>query len=65
MNIDPGRHPNLAAAQHPVGEAKEKIEEARHANKHELGGQAEKGLQLVSQADHELKEAAEFKDHHK
>lgn len=43
MNIDPGRHRNLAAAQHPVGEAMEKIEEARHANEDELGGHAKKG----------------------
>jgi hypothetical protein len=30
-----------------------------------LGGHAEKALELLDQADHELKEAAEFKDHHK
>ncbi|HTB95234.1 MAG TPA: hypothetical protein VK728_20535 [Candidatus Sulfotelmatobacter sp.] len=65
MNIDPGRHPNLAAAQHHIGEAFAKVQEAQQANKDELGGHAEKALELLSQADHELKEAAEFKDHHK
>ncbi|HET6929893.1 MAG TPA: hypothetical protein VFI45_06200 [Candidatus Acidoferrum sp.] len=63
MNIDPARHANLAAAQHHIGEAFEKIEEAQRANKDELGGHAEKALELLRQADHELKEAAEFADH--
>jgi len=65
MNIDPAKHANLAAAQHHISEAYEKIQEAQHANKDELGGHAEKALDLLSQADHELKEAAEYKDHHK
>jgi hypothetical protein len=65
MNIDPARHPNLAAAQHHIGEAMEKVREAQKANKDELGGHAERALELLSQADHELKEGAEFKDHHK
>jgi hypothetical protein len=65
MNIDPARHPNLAAAQHHIGEAMEKVREAQKANKDEMGGHAEKALELLSQADHELKEGAEFKDHHK
>lgn len=64
-NIDPARHPNLAAAQHHIGEAMEKVREAQKANKDELGGHAAKAIELLSQADHELKEAAEFKDHHK
>jgi F0F1-type ATP synthase membrane subunit b/b' len=65
MNIDPARHANLAAAQHHIGEAFEKIQEAQRANKDELGGHAEKALDLLSQADRELKAAAEYKDHHK
>ena len=65
MNIDPARHANLAAAQQHIGEAFAKIEEAQRANKDELGGHAEKALELLNQANHELKEAAEFKDHHK
>lgn len=65
MNIDPARHANLAAAQHHIGEAFEKIQEAQRANKDELGGHAERALELLSQANHELKEAAEFRDHHK
>ena len=65
INIDPARHANLAAAQHHIIEAYEKVQEAQKANKDELGGHAEKALELLSQADRELKEAAEFKDHHK
>ena len=65
LNIDPARHPNLAAAQHHIGEAMGDVKEAQRANKDQLGGHAEKALELLSQADHELKEAAEFKDHHK
>ena len=65
MDIDPARHPDLAAAQHHVNEAYLKTEEAQHANKDQLGGHAQKALELLSQASHELKEAAEFKDHHK
>jgi F0F1-type ATP synthase membrane subunit b/b' len=64
MNIDPARHSNLAAAQHHIGEAFEKIQEAQRANKDELGGHAEKAIELLNQANHELKEAAEFVDHH-
>ena len=63
-NIDPARHPNLAAAQHHIVEAFEKIEEAQRTNRDELGGHAEKAEQLLNQASRELKEAAEFRDHH-
>ena len=64
MNIDPAKHANLAAAQHHIGEAFEKIQEAQRMNKDELGGHAEKAIELLNQANHELKEAAEFADHH-
>jgi hypothetical protein len=65
MNIDPARHPHLAAAQHHIGEAMESVRAAQNANKNEFGGHAEKALELLGQADRELKEAAEVKDHHK
>jgi hypothetical protein len=63
-DINPNRHSNLAAAQHHVVEAYGKIVEAQKANKDELGGHAEKAIQLLEQANHELKEAAEYADHH-
>jgi hypothetical protein len=64
-NIDPSKHPNLAEAQHHILEAFEKIDEAQRANKDQLGSHAEKAKQLLDQASRELKEAAEFANHHK
>ena len=63
-DIDPNRHGNLAEAQRHVVEAWAKITEAQKANKDQLGGHAEKAIQLLEQANHELKEAAEYADHH-
>jgi uncharacterized protein HemX len=63
-DIDPNRHANLAEAQHHVVQAYQKIVEAQQANKEQLGGHAEKAIRLLEQANHELKEAAEFANHH-
>jgi F0F1-type ATP synthase membrane subunit b/b' len=63
-DIDPARHANLAEAQHHILQAAEKIDEAQKMNKEELGGHAEKAKQLLDQASRELKEAAEYADHH-
>jgi hypothetical protein len=62
-DINPQRHPNLAEAQHHIQQAYEKIEEAQKENKDELGGHAEKARDLLSQANAELKAAAEYADH--
>jgi hypothetical protein len=62
-DISPARHPDLAEAQHHVVQAYAKIVEAQKANKDQLGGHAEKAIQLLEQANHELKEAAEYADH--
>lgn len=62
-NIDPARHPDLAAAQHHIFEAIQKTDEAQQANKDALGGHAEKAKQLLGEASRELKEAAEYADH--
>ena len=35
MNIDPAKHANLAAAQHHISEAFEKIQEAQRINRDE------------------------------
>lgn len=64
-NIDPHRHGNLAEAQHHIVQAYQKIEEAKHDNKDELGGHAEKAQQLLSDADRELRAAADYADHRK
>ena len=63
-DIDPNHHPNLAEAQNHVVQAYNKIVEAQKDNKDQLGGHAEKAVQLLEQVNHELKEAAEYADHH-
>lgn len=63
-DIDAAKHPNLAEAQHHLVQASAKIDEAQRANKDRLGGHAEKAKQLIDQASHELKEAAEYANHH-
>jgi len=63
-DIDPNRHANLAEAQHHVVQAWEKIVEAQKANGDKLGGHAEKAIQHLEEANHELKAAAEYADHH-
>lgn len=55
---------NLAEAQHHIVQAYQKIGEAERENKYDLGGHAEKAQQLLSDADRELKAAAEYAEHH-
>jgi hypothetical protein len=64
VTIDPSKHGNLAEAQHHIVQAYQKIDEAQAANNEDLGGHAEKAKQLLSEADRELKEAAEYANHH-
>ncbi|MFZ0885636.1 MAG: hypothetical protein WAN14_19700 [Candidatus Acidiferrales bacterium] len=64
-NIDPHRYGNLADAQHHIVQAYQKIEEAERENKDQLGGHAQKAQELLSEADRELKAAAEFANHRK
>lgn len=65
VNIDGHRHPNLADAQHHLQQAYEKIDKAQKENKDELGGHAERAKHFLDEADRELKEAAEWSDHHR
>ena len=58
-NVNPGRHPNLAAAQRLSRQAFEKIVEAQRANEWDLKGHAQKAKELLDQVNNELKEAAE------
>lgn len=64
INVDDTRHPNIAAAQRHISAAWGSVDEAQRANKEELGGHAEKAKQLLDQASHELKEAADYADQH-
>lgn len=65
VSVDPHRHPNLAEAQHHLQQAYAKLDEAQRENKDRLGGHAEKAKDLLDAADREIKEAAEFSDHHR
>lgn len=65
-DIDPHRHGNLAEAQHHVLLAYESAKKAEAEHPAEYGGHAGKAIEALNQANHELKEAAEFYNaHHK
>lgn len=58
------RHPNLAAAQRLCAQAFERISQAQAANEFDMHGHAQKAKDLLDQANHELKEAAEAANEH-
>jgi len=58
-DINPARHPNLAAAQRLSRQAWERITAAQAANEWDLGGHAQKAKELLDQVNLELKAAAE------
>ena len=59
QNIDPARHPNLAAAQTLSRQAWDKITLAQKANEWDMSGHAQKALNMLVQVNIELKQAAE------
>lgn len=59
-NIDPSQHPALAEAQQHILEATRRIHEAHERDKSDLGGHAEKAIQLLDQASMEVKTASEL-----
>ena len=58
------RHPNLMAAQRLVGQAYDKLVAAQGANEWDMNGHAARAKDLLDQANHEIKEAAEAANHH-
>ena len=58
VNVDPNRHPNLAAAQALIDQAYERINAAQHANEFDMGGHAARAKDLLMQANREIKLAA-------
>ncbi len=58
-NVNPGRHPNLAASQRLTQQAYDKIIAAQQANEWDMQGHAAKAKELLDQANNELKQAAE------
>jgi hypothetical protein len=57
-DISRARHPHLAAAQRACDRADRAIHAAQEANEFDLGGHAQRALQLLDQANAELKQAA-------
>ncbi|HMD41087.1 MAG TPA: hypothetical protein VKH15_17505 [Candidatus Acidoferrum sp.] len=64
-DINHDRHSHLADAQKHVVEAYDKVVEAQKDNNDQLGGHAERAIDLLDQANRELKLAAEYSDHHR
>jgi hypothetical protein len=64
-NVNPNRHPNLAAAQRLCLQAFEKIVAGQRANEWDLNGHAQKAKELLDQVNHEIKEAAEASNENK
>jgi hypothetical protein len=64
-NVNPGRHPNLAAAQRLSQQAWQKIVAAQEANEWDMAGHAQKAKNLLDEVNKELKMAAETANRHK
>ncbi len=58
QNVNPSRHPNIAAAERLTEMAYQKIVAAQQGNEYDLNGHAAKAKELLEQADQELKLAA-------
>ncbi|MGD0740014.1 MAG: hypothetical protein ABR957_10500 [Terracidiphilus sp.] len=63
-DINHDRHPNLAAAQRLIDQAYQRISDAQQANEWDMHHHAEKAKELLDQASHELKAAAEEANRH-
>jgi hypothetical protein len=58
QNVNPHRHPNLAAAQRLMEQAVGKIDAAQQANEFDMNGHAAKAKDLLGRAFEEVKLAA-------
>lgn len=64
VDIDRYRHGNLAAAQDNIVQAFNYISDAQKANDGQLGGHAQRAKELLSQANGELRLAADVSNEH-
>jgi len=64
VNIDRHRHGNLAAAQDDIVQAFGRIIDAQRANDGQLGGHAQRAKELLSEANEELRLAADVANEH-
>ena len=58
QNVNPARHPNLAAAQNLCRDAYEKLVAAQKANEYDMSGHAQKAKVHLEQTNGEIKLAA-------
>jgi hypothetical protein len=65
QNVNPHRHPNLAAAQRLIDQAIGRIDAAQQANEFDMGGHAAKAKDLLARANEELKAAAMEANEHR
>lgn len=63
QNVNPRRHPNLAAAQRLSEEAFQKTIAAQQANEFDMAGHAQKAKDFLEKANNQLKMAAEAANH--
>ncbi len=52
-------HPNIIAARKEAQQAIEHMQKAQHANEFDMGGHAQKAIDLLNQAQEEMRVAAE------
>ena len=64
-NVNPGRHPHLAAAQDACQRAFDHITQAQQANEWDMEGHAQKAKDLLAQASEEIKQAALASNRHR
>jgi hypothetical protein len=64
-NVNPGRHPNLAAAQRLSSQAFQRILEAQRANEFDMDGHAQRAKDLLDQVNHELALSARAANHNR
>jgi hypothetical protein len=57
-NVDPRAHPNLANAQQACDQAYNYLKNAQNANEYDMQGHAQRAVQLLQQANREIKLAA-------
>jgi len=57
-NVNPRRHPHIAAAQEAARRAFHQITEAQRANEWDMEGHAQRAKELLDQVNHELGRAA-------
>lgn len=64
QNVNPNRHPNLAAAQNLIEQAISRVSAAQGANEFDMGGHAAKAKEHLDRAYDEIKQAARAANRH-